>query len=366
MAASPSRRLSGRVEEYARLLVDRSIASEPGWQVLVTGSPLARQLLEAISRRLGERGAFPLQRIAFSGLLGLDVAWIEAAPELAQEVAPLERAVLAGVDAAIFVLAPERPESLAHLSAEGQAAARAQSAAYRARGRALEIPTVLCDYPVPAYAEQADMSPRDFEDVLYAACLRDWDAEAERLRPVKARIDAAQTVHIVAADTDLTFGIGGRVAMIDDGHLNMPGGEIFLCPLEDSAEGVVRFAEFPQVAASGIVRDARLQLRAGVVVSATAAEGEGLLRSALDADEGSQRIGELGFGCNDALSRPLNNLLFDEKIAGTVHLALGSGFPFLGGVNKSVVHWDLIKDLRNGGRIWLDGELVQRDGEWLL
>ncbi|MDX6543254.1 MAG: aminopeptidase [Gaiellaceae bacterium] len=351
-----------RIGEYARLLVDRSIGARPGWQVLVTGGPLARPLLEAISTRLGELGALPLQRIGFHGSLPFDLAWAEAAPELARELAPLDRHVLDEVDAAIFVLAPERPEPLGHVSPEARAALSAQASAFRARGRALEIPSVLCDYPVPAFAELAGLEPAEFEEVLYAACLRDWDAEGARMHAVKERLDAGETIRIVGADTDLTFAIAGREAMVDDGHLNMPGGEVFLCPLEDSATGTIRFSEFPQVAATGIVRDARLELRDGVVVDASAAEGEHLLFHALDRDEGARRIGELGIGCNDALSRPLNNLLFDEKIAGTVHVAIGSGFSFLGGQNQSVVHWDLIKDLRNGGRLELDGEPIQENG----
>jgi aminopeptidase len=168
-------------------------------------------------------------------------------------------------------------------------------------------------------------------------------------------------VRIVGAGTDLTLSLAGRTGAIDDGHANVPGGEVYYCPLEDSPEGVIEF-DFP----SGKVERPRLVLRGGEVVEATAAAGEDALHSALDTDAGARRFGELGLGCNEGITRHLRNVLFDEKMAGTIHLALGVGFPRIGGRNESALHWDLVKDMRQGGQLWCDGELVQRDGRWLL
>jgi aminopeptidase len=146
----------------------------------------------------------------------------------------------------------------------------------------------------------------------------------------------------------------------------MPGGEIFYSPLEDSASGVVEFSEFPACYSGRTVDGVRLSFEGGRVVDASARSDEDFLVSTLDTDEGARVLGEFGIGCNPGITRHLKNTLFDEKMEGTVHFALGSGFAFLGGTNLSAVHWDMVKDLRNGGRIEIDGETVQEGGAWLL
>jgi aminopeptidase len=351
-----------RVAAYARLLVDRSIDPQRGAHVLVATTTEARPLAEELSRELARRGAYALPRIAFGGLYPLDVAWLEEAPpELALGLPPLEQELLDRLDGAIFVLAPEDPPRDAELTPEQRRAYRAQLTAYRARGRAGELREVRCDFPTAYFARQAGIPLAEYEDVFYAACLRDWDAEGRRMQPVLERFDRAEEVRIVGAGTDLGLSLAGRSGAIDDGHVNIPGGEVYYCPVEDSPEGTIRF-DFP----SGRVEGARLVLRAGEVVEAGADAGEDVLLQALETDAGARRFGELGLGCNEGITRHLRNVLFDEKMAGTVHLALGVGFPRIGGRNESALHWDLVKDMRRGGELWCDGELVQRDGEWRL
>lgn len=211
------------------------------------------------------------------------------------------------------------------------------------------------------------MSTQDFADFLYAACLRDWDAERERMQRYAERFDAADEVRIVAAESDLRLSLAGRTMQVDAGGANIPGGEFFGCPVEDSAEGVVAFTEFPAVFVGRELNGIRLRFEAGRVVEASADTNEEYLIEMLDTDDGSRRIGELGIGCNPGITRYMKNTLFDEKIDGTVHVALGNGFPNLGGTNVSRIHWDIVKDLRlPGTRIELDGETVQQDGRWLI
>jgi aminopeptidase len=348
-----------RVEAYARLLVERSIGAQPGWQVLVAATTEARPVAEEVSRQLGGLGAYALSRISFGGMYPIDAAWARAAPEVALALAPLEQHVVDNVDGAIFVLAPEVGAD--ELTPEQRRAFRAQMTAYRARGRAGTIREVRCDFPCEFYARRAGMTVDEFAEVFYDACLRDWDEEGRRMEPVRERFDRAREVRIVAPDTDLTLSLEGRHGAIDDGHQNVPGGEVFYSPVEDSVEGAVRF-DVP----SGKVVGARLVFRAGDVVDAAADEGEELLLQALETDPGARRLGELGLGCNEAITQPLNNVLFDEKMGGTVHLALGQGFAHLGGTNTSDLHWDLVRDLREGGRLECDGEVVQRDGKWVF
>jgi aminopeptidase len=351
-----------RIEAYAELLVDRCIGAEAGWQVLVATTHEARPLAEELSRQLARRGAYALTRIQFGAVYPVDAAWIGAAPpELAATLAPLERHALDQVDGAIFVLAPEEPPVDADFTAEQRRALRAQFLAYRARGRAGTVREVRCDFPCAHFAGRADLSLAEYEELFYAACLRDWDAEGRRMLPVLERLDRADEVRIVGAGTDLRLSLAGRRGMIDDGHVNVPGGEVFFCPVEDSLEGTIAF-DVP----AGKVTGVRLAFRAGEVVEAAADEGEDDLLAALDTDAGARRAGELGIGCNDGITRPLNNVLFDEKMAGTVHVALGQGFPMIGGRNESGLHWDLVTDLRGGGRIECDGDVVQEDGVWRL
>jgi aminopeptidase len=229
-----------------------------------------------------------------------------------------------------------------------------------------DLKWVGCQYPTPALAQEAGMSSRAFEDFLYGACLLDWDAERERMSRYAERFDAADEVRIVGAETDLTLSISGRAGEVDAGGANMPGGEFFYSPVEDSAEGTISFVEFPATYAGREVTGIRLRFEGGRVVDASATSEEAFLIEQLDTDAGARRLGELGIGCNPGITRFMKNTLFDEKIDGTVHFALGNGLPEVGGTNQSNIHWDIVKDLRPGGQILLDGEVVQQDGAWVI
>jgi aminopeptidase len=351
LASETTRVTDPRVAAYADLLLDYSIGVQPGWQVLVATTTEARPLAEELSRGLARRGAYALPRVHFGGLYPLDVAATAAAPELG--LPPLELEVIERMDAGIFVLAPSDPPADDQVSPEALRSFRTQFSAYRRRGRSGEMPEVRCDFPTSYFARLAELSLAEFEEVFYAACLRDWEAEGRRMRPVLERFDRAGEVRIVGAGTDLTLGLDGRKGKIDDGHQNVPGGEVFFCPVEDSAEGVIAF-DWPPV---------RLVLHGGEVVEA---DGDERIHTALETDAGARRFGELGLGCNEGITRRLGSVLFDEKMAGTVHLALGAGFASIGGRNESSLHWDLVKDMRPRGELSCDGEVVQRDGRWLL
>ena len=210
------------------------------------------------------------------------------------------------------------------------------------------------------------MTTQQFADFLYGAVLRDWDAEGARMRRYAERFDGATTLRIVGEDTDLTVGLSDRKTIVDEGTHNLPGGECFFCPVEDTAEGVISFSEFPTRAEGKVVEGARFVFEQGRIVEASARRGEAELLATIDTDEGARFIGEVGIGCNDGITKHLNNTLFDEKMAGTIHLAIGASYVFAGGKNESAVHWDIVKDLRDGGKLYLDGELVQENGEWVF
>jgi aminopeptidase len=356
-----------RVEQYAELLLDTCLRVQPGWQVLVWGYPQARPLLEAVLRGLAGRDAYPLLRLTFGGGLVYHREWLRhAALDRLVEPAPIDVHALDHCDALLAVAAPENTRDGSDVAPERTAAV---SAAYRSsteRVNASDFPWVMCWYPTAALAQDAGMPLPAFEDFLYGAVLLDWEAEHARLSRYAAEFDAADEVRIVGAGTDLRLSLRDRRMEVDAGMGNMPGGEFFGCPVEDSAEGTISFEEFPQLRDGRQLRGVRLRFAAGLVVDAFAEAEEDFLIRTLDTDEGARRIGELGVGCNPGITRYMGNVYFDEKIDGTAHLALGFGFSDLGGTNDSAIHWDLVKDLRGGGRIELDGRIVQENGRWVV
>jgi aminopeptidase len=356
-----------RIERYATLLVDTCTRVQPGWQVVVWGMPAARPLLEEIVRQLGRRGAYPLLRLTFGGGLVYHRDWLRTAPlELISEPAPLDLHVLNSCDALIAVSAPENTRDGSDIAAERTSAINRAYRPALERVNASTFPWVMCWYPTPALAQEAGMTLGAFVEFLYGAVLLDWAAEHARLQRYADLFDAADEVRIVGEGTDLRLSIAGRRTEVDAGMGNMPGGEFFACPVETSAEGTIAFTEFPSVWGGREVRGIRLRFSGGRVVDASADAGEDFLLRTLDTDEGARRIGELGIGCNPGITRYMGNVYFDEKINGTVHIALGFGFPDMGGSNQSAIHWDIVKDMRHGGRIELDGTVVQRDGEWIM
>ena len=351
-----------RIERLARLLVEDCVDVQPGWQVLVYSSPLGQPLVDEIARQLGSRGAYALLRTGY----GTPRPWLRVAPlELISVAAPIELHALREADALIAVEAPENTREAASVPQERLAAALAAFRPGLERIFRHELPWTGCQFPTPALAQDAGMSTDEFADFLYGACLLDWEVERVRMQRHADRFDAAEEVRIVGAGTDLRLSLAGRSMKVDAAGANVPGGEFFGCPVEDSAEGVITFGEFPAVYAGRELTGIRLRFEGGVVVEASAEREEEFLLEMLDQDEGARRLGELGIGCNPGITRYMRNTLFDEKIDGTVHLALGNGMPDIGGRNVSTIHWDIVKDLRPGGRIELDGEVVQQDGAWL-
>lgn len=357
-----------RVRELAELLVNRCLDVQPGWQVSVRASPLARPLVQEVARAIARRGAYYLPRINWGPeRFRADLDWaLEAPLELLGELPPIEQHQVEQEDARLTIRAPEDVHAGAELDPERRKLLQQAGEPASRRARALDVRWALVEYPTEAAAAEAGMTLAEFTEFVFDACLLDWDAEEERMRGIKARFDAAGSVRIVGEGTDLTLGIEGREGVVSAGFRNMPDGEVFYSPVEDTAEGVIAFAEFPAVYLGHDVVGARLVFRGGEVVEATAAEGEEFLRQVLATDEGAKRLGELGLGCNPRITRFTRNVLFDEKIDGTVHLAVGASYTYTGGRNESAVHWDMVKDLRPGGELYADGELVQRDGAWLI
>jgi aminopeptidase len=353
-----------RIDEYARLLVERSLDVQPGWQVAVRGNHLGRALIEAVTEQIARKGAYPILLLQFEQLGGPFAR--EAPLEVLREPAPIQAHIWETIDGVISIYSPESAHEGADLSEERQSAVEQMLAPLRRRTMSLEIPWVIGEWPTQAFADEAEMTLAEYEEFIFNAVLLDWDAEAERMGRIATVFDAADEVRIEADGTDLSLSLAGRTGSVDDGHVNMPGGEVFYSPLEDSANGVIEFGEFPAVYFGTEVEGVRLVFQNGRVVDASARANEEFLIQTLDTDEGARRLGELGIGCNPGIQRFMKNVGFDEKIDGTIHLALGRSYTFIGGTNESSIHWDIVKDLRTAGRMYVDGRLVQDAGRWLL
>lgn len=278
-------------------------------------------------------------------------------------VPELERYGMEWADAYIGLRGARNPNEFAEVPADRLAAhKRAMGVVSGLRNE--HTRWVLIRVPNESFAQQAGMSLQAMMDFFFSATLRDWAEEARRYAAIRDRFQAAATVRIVGEGTDLTLSTEGRTYEVGDGRINMPDGEIYTAPVDDSAEGVITF-EFPGIYAGQTISGIQLEFRQGRVVNASAQSGEPFLKQILELDEGASRLGEFGVGVNFGIDRFVGDILYDEKIGGTIHLALGRAYPECGGVNQSALHWDIVKDLRQSGRIELDGQLVFENGTFL-
>jgi aminopeptidase len=227
-------------------------------------------------------------------------------------------------------------------------------------------------FPTHAYASEAGMSLAAYEDFYYGACLADdadpvgaWARQSEETKRLADWIQGRSEVHVTGEGTDLRLGIEERTFIAADGKHNMPDGEFFTGPIEDSTEGVITF-HLPATYAGREVAGVRFRFEGGRIVDASAEKGEEFLIEMLDTDDGARRLGELGIGTNYGITDGTGEILLDEKIGGTVHLAVGRSYPETGGVNESAIHWDMICDLRKGGELVVDGDPLQRDGQFVV
>jgi aminopeptidase len=229
---------------------------------------------------------------------------------------------------------------------------------------------VACQFPTDALAQEAGMSLRDYTAFLVKAVGLEhetpneiWHERGIRQAELVTRLSKASMLEIRSEHTNLTMNVQNRIWINDDGQRNMPGGEVFSAPIEDSVNGTVSF-DIPAIAQGREVRGVKLEFKDGLVVNASAEVGEAYLHKMLETDAGSKHLGEVGIGTNYGIARATSSILFDEKMGGTVHLALGRAYTQCGGLNQSAIHWDLITDLRNGGQLIADGEVIQDGGKF--
>jgi aminopeptidase len=361
-----------RLARLADVLVGYSAGVGPGELVVLEGPVVAEPLLEELYRAVLRADGRPVTRVTLE-LEELLLA--EGSEDQLGWVGPARRQDIEQADVWIVLEAETNTKALTAIDPARQVTVeRARSEVrdrYLERAESGELRWVLSAYPTNASAQDAEMSLTEYEEFVYGAALLDdgdpvarWREFAERLARAVDFLSSKRELRIVAEGTDLTVDVGGRTWIPADGHENFPDGEVFTAPHETSANGEIRFS-FPAIFRGREVDDVRLRFEAGEVVEATAARGQDFLQEMVGLDEGARRIGELAFGLNDAISVFTRNTLFDEKIGGTLHLALGNAYAESGGENRSALHWDLICDLRSGSQVYADGELVYQNGRFL-
>jgi len=352
-----------RVREHAETLVDWSARIETGDDVVVSVDEGAHDLAVAVAEALGERGANVTTVYASEEL---QRAYLRAHDGEFDEDPEFERALYENADSVLSLGASRNTAATADVSGERtQRYGRARQGIREAR---LATDWVSTLHPTRALAQQAGMAFEEYREFVYDATLRDWQSLADEMDRLKAILDDGEAVRIVTEGTDLTLSIDGRTAVNSaasvayDSH-NLPSGEVFTAPYD--TDGVVTF-DVPMTIRGRDVRDVELTFEDGVVVDWAAARGEAVIEEIIETDEGSRRLGELGVGMNRGIDRPTGRILFDEKMAGTVHLALGRAYdanlPDGEEGNDSAVHVDLITDMTGDSRLEVDGEVVQKDG----
>ncbi len=351
---------------WADLLVDYCLRVAPGETIVIGSEWEARPLVEACYRAVVVRGAHPIVRLEFPQLAEFFLT--HASQQQLEFVPPVHEYEARTVDARIRIAAESDTRSMSRVDPERQAIGnRARDPLRRA---ARDKRWVLTQYPTAAYAADAAMSLADYEAFAASAMFLDrpdpvaaWQELGRNQAGLLEYMRRVNTIRVEADETDLTLSVAGRTWINSDGRRNMPSGEIFTGPIEDSARGRLRCG-FPVCRDGRALKGIALEFERGTVVSARAEEGEEYLVSMLDLDSGSRRLGELGLGLNGGIQRFTGSILYDEKIGGTVHLALGQSYPETGGTNGSALHWDLIVDTRSGGRITADGKVVMENGIW--
>ncbi len=362
---------------WAETLANYSLDLKPGEQLLIRTEEAAIPLAKEVYRAALKAGAHPHIAINLAGQEQIFLT--EAGDAQLDWVSPIRRMEYETIDALCGIAAPGGSGDLTGIDparlTRMQKAASMTRRVLTERGAAGKAKWTTTLFPTPSAAAGARMSLEEYESFVFTAMLLDQPDPAAAWRTFSARqqhyvdyLNQVSTLRFVAEDTDITMQVGGRTWANSDGHRNFPSGEVFTGPIEDSVNGHVRFT-FPSSRLGQEITEIQLTFQQGRVVGSSAAQGGTALEAMLETDPGARFLGEVAIGNNYGIQRYTNSTLYDEKIGGTFHLALGSAYPETGGKNVSAVHWDLVCDMRpeaGGGAVYADGVLIHENGQWTI
>jgi len=362
------------IEGFAKLLVQYCLDVQKGDLVRVGSSPAASPLVKEVYREALKAGGHPYLRLGLPGIA--EIFFGTAGKHQLSHVNPIDIHEIERVDKIINIRAAVNKKALTNVDPKRQQTANRAMRDYREiymrRSASKELEWCSTLFPTNASAQDAEMSLNEYEDFVFRACMlhrKDpvaaWRGVHRKQAKACRRLGECSTLRIVREETDITMKVAGRKWINSDGRRNMPSGEVFTGPIEDSVEGTIAFS-FPAVWGGREVHGVRLTFKRGKVVKASAQKGEDFLHAVLDTDQGARFLGEVAVGTNYNIQRFTKNILFDEKIGGTVHVAVGASYPESGGKNTSGIHWDMITDMREGGKIYGDGKVIYKDGQFVI
>ncbi|MBU2639481.1 MAG: aminopeptidase [Nanoarchaeota archaeon] len=349
-----------RAKQLAKLVVNFCINAKPGEDVTITGSTEAEDFVEELYKQLVLKGANPLVRLQPKNI---DYFFFKHAnKKQLQKFPKYWYDAVRKADAHIIVESEFNTRDLT--SCDPKKIALRAKVIDRIESSIVKKRYIYVPYPCQAYAIEAEMSLDEYKDFVYSSCLIDWKKFGKKFARIKKHFHRGKVVHLVGEGIDLKFSIKDKNAVYDDGRENLPGGEVYMAPIKKSLNGYIKF-DFPSLYEGKEIKDIFLEFKNGKVINYSASKNKKMLKAALESDKNASFIGEFGIGVNPMIKQFTNHLLFDEKMDGTVHLALGMAYEENGGGNDSVVHWDLIKDMSNAKMI-LDGKVVQENGKWKI
>lgn len=363
-----------RVERYAKILVNYSVGVQPGDNVLVSGSVAAMPLVSETLRQVIRAGGYPMVQLHDDTLD--EIVLHESSEEQLRHIPEPMRVIIESYDCIINIRGTDNTRALSAIDPVRQQITQAARSelmrTYMTRAAAGELRWVGTLYPTNAHAQEADMSLSDFEDFVFRAChadkedpIAEWLAVSAMQQKLVDWLSGKRYIVVKGPHVDMQLSIAGRSFINSDGKRNMPSGEIFTGPVEDSVNGWVRFS-YPAIVAGREVAGVELRFEEGRVIEASAEKNEDFLLKTLDTDEGARYLGEFAIGTNYSIDRFTKSILYDEKIGGTIHMALGRGYPETGSKNMSAIHWDMICDMRDGGKIWVDDDLFYDNGAFVV
>ena len=350
--------MDNRIADFAKLIVTTSTSVKRGENVLIQITDEGRDLATEIYKEVVRAGAHPLIITTPSEAMR---GYYEIADDDTLVAVPNHYfQLIKNSDVIIFIRSESNTKNLN--SIDPNRISTRNKALKDIREERLSKRWCLTQYPTVGYAQDAEMSLKEYQDFVYSAILIDWNSQYETMKRLKEIMDRTDKVRLIGLETDLTFSIKGRNAVVGGPIHNVPGGEVFTAPIEDSAEGKILF-DLPSVRYGREVEGIRLKFEKGEVVDYSAEKNVEVLKRMIETDDGAKRLGELGIGTNRGIKKYTKNILFDEKIGDTIHLALGRSYKECGGQNDSAIHLDMIKTMKPG-KIIMDGLTIQENGKF--
>lgn len=351
-----------RIIKAAKTLVEWSAQIKKNDYVQIITDPAAEYLALEVYKRVLQKGAYPQLYVSLPGQAHTYYKY--ASEEQLRNFPGMKMYEMKKTQAVISIGAPLNTRELSDTDPK-RISMRQKTLEKLSKYRTEHTKWVIFYYPTDALAQEADMALTDFRDFVFKATNVDWSKTQKEMVRLKKILEKKNKIRVISKETDLTFSVKGRTFIASSGRFNMPDGELFTAPLEKSANGKIYY-DFPAIYSGREVVGIRLEFKNGKVVKAAAEKNESFLKEMIKTDKGASYLGEFGIGMNYNIKRFVKNILFDEKIGGTVHFALGVGYKECGSKNKSAIHWDMIKDLRKTGEIYADGKLIYQKGKFII